>query len=153
MRERAARRESVWVKRVRLTFHIALLGVALTFFIIYLKFPEIFGKISKSSLQLNPYKVTKIEGDLYGHSPDEGYNFIEVFLTINSSTNISYPITPSFFRAKGSDGKLYDAKPFSPLFAERSDSLRIVSGDTIDSQLVFEIPKTVEAKNLLFERR
>ncbi len=153
MRGRVLQRESEWIKRVRLTLHIALLGVALTFFIVYLKFPEVFGRLPASSLQLSPYKVTKVEGDLYGHSPREGYNFIKVFLRINSSTDISYPISPGFFRVRGSDGNLYDAEPFSPLFTERPSPLYIGKGETIDSQLVFEIPKTVEAKNLLFERR
>jgi len=66
---------------------------------------------------------------------------------------IGYPIIPKCFRVVATDGSLYFAKSRSPLFiAAGAGEFHLDMDESIEGELLFEIPAELKAQRLLFER-
>jgi len=85
--------------------------------------------------------------------PAAGHKFVLVTVQLHARMKIGYPIIPKCFRVVATDGSLYFAKSRSPLFiAAGAGEFHLDMDESIEGELLFEIPAELKAQRLLFER-
>ena len=84
--------------------------------------------------------------------PEEGNKFVLVRVLMEARMKIGYPVVPRCFQLVDDTGVRHYPKSRSPLFIGRGDQFRLDRGDTIDDELLFEIPETSGAERLTFKR-
>ena len=88
----------------------------------------------------------------YQGVPAEGSKFVLVRVHMKARVKIGYPVVPKCFRLVDDQDRRYYAFSRSPLFTQRSDEFYLDRDDTVDAELLFEIPREREAVRLLFDR-
>ncbi|NKB69955.1 MAG: hypothetical protein GKR89_23015 [Candidatus Latescibacteria bacterium] len=92
------------------------------------------------------------ESQFFHGPPSEGYKFVLVQFHMEARMKIAYPVVPRCFRMVDDQDTRYYPLSRSPLFIERTDRFFLAQGDTVDGELLFEIPQERRAVQLLFDR-
>jgi hypothetical protein len=84
--------------------------------------------------------------------PSEGHKFVLVRVQMEARMKIGYPVVPRCFALVADDGLRYTPKSRSPLFLDRGIEFYLERDETLDADLLFEIPASANAERLTFER-
>ena len=154
------RREQVLVKHAR---RIVLM-LAAVFIPVYLairltggsteklrELPELLDRLKRPVVWEVPEGGVKYVRRYQG-LPAAGSKFVLVQVHMQARVKIGYPIVPKCFRLVDDRDRRYYAFSRSPLFIQRSDEFYLDRDDTVDGELLFEIPQEREAARLLFDR-
>ena len=150
-------------QRMRTLNRIVLAGCAL-FVPLYLAIRLTGGSVEK--LDQLPDLLGRIKTPIVWHVPDdgvtytsffhgpaeEGSKFVVVRVKMEARMKIGYEIVPKCFRLVDDFDIHHYPRSHSPLFISRGDRFQLDRDDTVDAELLFEIPEQRSAERLLFER-
>lgn len=149
--------------RMRVLNRIVLGGCAL-FVPLYLVMRLTGGSVEK--LDELPDLLSRIKTPLVWHVPEDGVSytgffhgpaaagekFVIVRVQMEARMKIGYPVVPRCFRLVDDEGWRHFPLSHSPLFISRGDSIYLDRDETIEAELLFEIPEGRSAERLLFDR-
>lgn len=84
--------------------------------------------------------------------PEKGRKFVLVRVRMEARLKIGYPVVPRCFELVTDDGTRYYPMSRSPMFTRLGDRFHLDRDETIDEELLFEIPEEARAERLTFER-
>ena len=73
-------------------------------------------------------------------------------MQIEARMKIGYVVEPKCFQLVDDTGTRHYPRSHSPMFIHLGDRFQLDRGDTLDEELLFEIPKGASADRLTFER-
>ena len=83
----------------------------------------------------------------------QDHKFVLVRLRMQARMKIAYPIVPHCFRLLADDGSLHFPLSRSPLFIDKgTNEFYLDRDDSFEGELLFEIPQSLDAERLLFDR-
>jgi hypothetical protein len=113
--------------------------------------PDLFSRIKTPIVWTVPDGGVRYERFFHGY-PETGHKFVLLRVQMEARIKIGYPVVPKCFQLVDADGVHYYPRTRSPLFIHLGDEFRLDRGDTIDDELLFEIPEGSSADRLTFER-
>ena len=113
--------------------------------------PDLLGRLQKPIHWSVPEDGVRYLRFFHGY-PAEGHKFVLVRVRMEARLKIGYPVVPRCFELVAGDGARYYPKSRSPMFIRLGERFHLDRGDTIDEELLFEIPEEARAERLTFER-
>jgi hypothetical protein len=113
--------------------------------------PDLLSRIKTPVVWEVPDDGVRYETFFHGY-PEEGYKFVIVRVQMEARMKIGYDVVPQCFQLVDNTGIRHYPLSHSPLFIHLGDRFKLDRGDTLDEELLFEIPKSVGADRLTFER-
>ena len=113
--------------------------------------PDLLGRLQKPILWSVPEDGVRYLRFFHGY-PEEGHKFVLVRVRMEARLKIGYPVVPRCFQLVAADGTRYYPKSRSPMFTRLGDRFHLDQDDTLDEELLFEIPEAARAERLTFER-
>lgn len=115
------------------------------------KLPDLLSRIKTPVLWQVPEDGVRYESFFHGY-PEDGYKFVVVRVQMEARMKIGYPVVPRCFQLIDDTGTHHYPKSHSPMFIHLGDRFQLDLGDTLDEELLFEIPETTSTDRLTFER-
>lgn len=157
------KRKRVQRGRMRTLNRMVLLGCAV-FVPLYLAIRLTGGSVEK--LDQLPDLLGRIKTPLVWHVPDDGVSYTNFFhgpaaseskfvivrVRMEARIKIGYAIVPKCFRLVDDEGLRHYPLSRSPIFIKHGDSFQLDRDDSLEAELLFEIPKQRNAERLLFDR-
>ncbi len=113
--------------------------------------PDLLGRIKTPLVWNVPEDGVSYTNFFHGPaSPDSKYVIVRV--QMEARMKIGYPIVPKCFRLVDDEGLRHYPLSRSPLFIKHGDRFQMDRDDSLEDELLFEIPKTSNAERLLFDR-
>lgn len=84
--------------------------------------------------------------------PDSGDKFVLIDLRLQARLKLGYPIVPKCFQLVDDENRRYYPLSRSPLFIERGAEFRMDRDESLEGELLFEIPLERKSARLTFER-
>ncbi|MBT6148714.1 MAG: hypothetical protein HN712_16665 [Gemmatimonadetes bacterium] len=148
---------------MRILNRIVLGGCAL-FVPLYLVIRLTGGSVEK--LDELPDLLGRIKTPLVWQVPDDGVSYARFFhgpaatgskfvivrVQMEARMKIGYPIVPRCFRLVDDEGLRHFPLSRSPLFIDRGDGFYLDRDESIEAELLFEIPEGRSAERMLFDR-
>lgn len=91
-------------------------------------------------------------GELRDEVAEDVHKFVLVRVRMEARLKIGYPVVPRCFELVTDDGTRYYPMSRSPMFIRLGERFHLDRDDTIDEELLFEIPEDAKAERLTFER-
>ena len=162
-RPTVAARAETYVRRMRILSRAVLLGSAV-FVPVYIairltggsaqglqELPDLLGRLKAPIVWQVPEDGVRYER-FYHASPDEASKFVLVRVQMEARMKIGYPIVPKCFQLVDDTGTRHYPLSRSPMFIHRGVPFHLDRDDTLDEELLFEIPDGAIADRLTFER-
>ena len=113
--------------------------------------PDLLGRLQKPIRWSVPDDGVRYLRFFHGY-PAEGRKFVLVRVRMEARLKIGYPVVPRCFVLVAADGARYYPMSRSPMFTRLGDRFHLDRDDSIDEELLFEIPEEARAERLTFER-
>ena len=113
--------------------------------------PDLLSRIKTPVVWEVPENGVRYETFFHGY-PDAGYKFVVVRVQMEARMKIGYDIVPRCFQLVDDTGLRHYPLTHSPIFIHLGDKFKLDRGDSLDEELLFEIPKAASADRLTFER-
>lgn len=154
---------STYARRLKAVNRVVLLG-AVVFVPLYIAFrltggsaarlqelPDLLGRLRAPVVWEVPEDGVRYAR--FFHAPaDEGTKFVIVRVQMEARMKLGYPIVPRCFRLVDGGGAHYYPLSRSPMFTHRGEAFHLDRDDTLDEELLFQIPEEAGADRLTFER-
>ncbi len=113
--------------------------------------PDLLSRIKTPVVWQVPEDGVRYEVFFHGY-PEVGHKFVVVRVQMEARMKIGYVVEPKCFRLVDDTGTRHYPRSHSPMFIHLGDRFQLDRGDTLDEELLFEIPKGASADRLTFER-
>lgn len=113
--------------------------------------PDLLSRIKTPVVWSVPEGGVRYESFFHGY-PDEGNKYVVVRVQLEARMKIGYDIVPQCFQLVDNEGTFHYPKSHSPMFIHLGNKIQLDQGDTLDEELLFEIPTAVSSNRLTFER-
>lgn len=113
--------------------------------------PDLLGRLQKPIDWSVPEDGVRYLLFFHGY-PEDGRKFVLVRVRMEARLKIGYPVVPRCFELVTDDGTRYYPMSRSPMFIRLGERFHLDRDDTIDEELLFEIPEEARAERLTFER-
>lgn len=113
--------------------------------------PDLLDRIQKPVVWEVPEDGVRYETFFHGY-PDEGNRYVVVRVQMTARMKIGYPVVPKCFQLVDDSGLHHYPLSHSPMFIHLGDNFSLDRDDTIDEELLFEIPAVAQADRLTFDR-
>jgi len=115
------------------------------------RLPEVWDRFSRPITWQVPEDGVQYLG-FFGTQADSGRQFVLVRLRMQARAQVGYPVVPGCFSLVDDQEALYHPLSRSPLFLERTARFYLAAGDSVEGELLFQIPQGRRAVSLLFAR-
>ena len=113
--------------------------------------PDLLSRIKTPVVWQVPEDGVRYEGFFHGY-PEDGHKFVVVRVQMEARMKIGYVVVPKCFQLVDDMGTRHYPRTHSPMFIHLGDRFQLDRGDTLDEELLFEIPEGASADRLTFER-
>jgi|TARA_B100001964_G_C14027457_1_gene506722 hypothetical protein len=113
--------------------------------------PELLSRIKTPIVWQVPEDGVRYERFFHGY-PEEGNKYVVVRVQMEARMQIGYEIVPQCFQLADDTGVYHYPKSHSPMFIHLGGSFQLDQDDTLDEELLFEIPESASSERLTFER-
>lgn len=113
--------------------------------------PDLLSRIKTPIVWSVPEDGVRYERFFHGY-PSDGNKYVVVRVQMEARMKIGHPIVPKCFQLVDDTGIRHYPLSHSPLFIRKGDSFLLDRGDTLDEELLFEIPEDAGSDRLTFER-
>jgi hypothetical protein len=113
--------------------------------------PDLLSRIKTPVVWEVPEDGVRYETFFHGY-PDDGNKYVVVRVQMEARMKIGYDVVPRCFQLVDNSGLRHYPLSHSPIFIHLGDKFSLDRGDTLDEELLFEIPEAATADRLTFER-
>lgn len=113
--------------------------------------PDLLGRLRAPIIWKVPADGVRCER-FYHASPSAGNMFVLVRVQMEARMKIGYPIVPKCFQLVDDAGTRHYPLTRSPMFIHRGVPFHLNRDDTLDDELLFEVPDGAIGDHLTFER-